>query len=138
MTKNYFQRTKSKSLLCRHVCFCCHSQNVTHTHSIPFTLNHQNILSFVEIKFAQHINQTMLPEWMWVRKLSQALPCSKSALFISSVTLLRNDTMCTVGGRGLGVGGEMGFLLTLHCVSAFLVFLSAVTSWQRHYRGIKA
>ena len=57
----------------------------------------------------------LLPDRMWVRELSHAQPCSKTVLFISSVTLLCNAAvcMCTVGGGRADRGGGAGFLLTL-------------------------
>lgn len=81
---------------------------------------------------ALHRNTPLLPDRMWVRKLSHAQPCSKTVLFISSVTLLCNAAvcMCTVGGGRADRGP--GFLLTLRApVCAFLVFVSAEAS-RRH------
>lgn len=55
------------------------------------------------------LSTPLLPDGMWVRELSHAQPCSKTVLFISSVTLLCNVAvcMCTVGGGG-GGGGPAG------------------------------
>lgn len=52
----------------------------------------------------QHSYTALLPDRMWVRELSRAQPCSKTAPFISPVTRLCNAAvwMCIVGG---GVGG---------------------------------
>lgn len=56
----------------------------------------------------QHSYPPLLLDRMWVRELSHAQPCSKTVLFISSVTLLCNASvcMCTVGGRGGPAGGQ--------------------------------
>lgn len=58
---------------------------------------------------SQRGDAPLLPDRMWVRELSHAQPpCSKTVLFISSVTLLCNAVvcMCTVRwGAGTGGGG---------------------------------
>lgn len=70
----------------------------------------------------QHSYTALLPDRMWVRELSCAQPCSKTAPFISPVTRLCNTAvwMCIVGGGWEGA------------VFAFHVFVSVeVTVWLR-------
>lgn len=92
---------------------------------------------------AQDCSAPLLLDRMWVTKLSQPQPCSKTVLFISSVTLLRNDTVCmfTGGGGEPGGGVRVGWggwvLLTSHCVGALLMFVSAVRPrGRRNYSQI--
>ena len=84
------------------------------------------------VNSALHRNTPLLPDRMWVRKLSHAQPCSKTVLFISSVTLLCNAAvcMCTVGGGG-PTGGQDFCWLCGPLLCAFLVFVSAEAS-RRH------
>lgn len=84
---------------------------------------------------ARHSKTPLLLDRMWVRELSHAQPCSKTVLFITTVTLLCNAAvcMCTVGG-GEGRQEGAGFLLTSRApVCALLVFVSAEAS--RRHRG---
>lgn len=69
---------------------------------------------------------------MWVRQLSHALPCSKTALFISSVTLLCNAAVCVcvcTVGQGRLMGGRISVDTTAP-ICSFLVFVSAEASLQ--------
>lgn len=70
-------------------------------------------------------NTLLLQDRMWVRGVSHGQPCSKTVLFISSVTLLCNAAvcMCTVGGGGLAGGRISAEFAALSALSLCLCLL---------------